>query len=137
MASNCINGKFLCTGFGLVDSQHNNFIKLLERIRSQIPSANKGEIDLILDELFLYSLYHFETEERLLEKYNLESFPKHLEQHREYTEKMEQFKIDCLLEKAELTLEIIEFLEQWLINHIKETDVIDFQAAQKIDDAKM
>ncbi len=133
MASKCINGELLCTGVGIIDGQHNNFIKLLEKIRLQISALSQDEISSVLDELFLYSLYHFETEEKILKKYNLESFPDHLEQHREFSEKMEQFKIDCMLEKLELNIELIDFLEQWLINHIKNTDVTDFQSAQKID----
>ncbi|WP_291327720.1 hemerythrin family protein [Desulfovibrio sp. UCD-KL4C] len=133
MASKCINGELLCTGVGIIDGQHNNFIKILEKIRLQISTLSQNEISSALDELFLYSLYHFETEEQILKKYNLESFPEHLEQHREFSEKMEQFKMDCMLEKLELNIELIDFLEQWLINHIKNTDVIDFQSAQKID----
>lgn len=137
MTSECINGELLCTGVGIIDGQHNNFIKLIERIRSQISTLNKDEMDSVLDELFLYSLYHFETEERILKEYNLDSLPEHLEQHYEYTKKIEQFKLDCLLEKTELNLELINFLEQWLIDHIKNTDIIDFQAAQKIDAEKV
>ena len=133
MTSKCINGELLCTGVGIVDGQHNNFIKLLKKIRLQISTLSHDEISSVLDELFLYSLYHFETEEKILKKYNLKSFPEHLKQHREYSEKMEQFKLDCMLEKLELNIEIIDFLEQWLINHIKNTDVIDFQSALKID----
>ena len=31
MTSKCINGELLCTGVGIVDGQHNNFIKLLKK----------------------------------------------------------------------------------------------------------
>ncbi|MBI9111310.1 bacteriohemerythrin [Maridesulfovibrio ferrireducens] len=137
MDSKYINENSLCTGVGIVDGQHQNFFKLLKKIREHVTLLDKDEIDTIIDELFLYSLYHFETEENLLKKYNLDSFPKHLEQHREFTEKIEQFKIDHMLKKAELSNEIIDFLEQWLINHIAQTDIIDFKSAQKIDADKL
>ncbi|SDL17108.1 hemerythrin [Maridesulfovibrio ferrireducens] len=137
MDSKCINGNSLCTGVGIIDGQHHNLFKLLKKVRAHATLLDTDEIDTIIDELFLYSLYHFETEENLLKKYNLDSFPKHLDQHREFTEKIEQFKIDYMLQKTELSNEIIDFLEQWIINHIEKTDLADFKSAKKIDADKL
>ncbi|OEU65258.1 MAG: hypothetical protein BA863_08410 [Desulfovibrio sp. S3730MH75] len=134
MDSKCINGNCLSTGIEIVDNQHQNFFKLIERMRQQVLIPNKEQIDDIIDELFLYCLYHFETEERLLSEHNILLFSEHLKQHKNFTAKIEQFKIDNAHDKVELSNDLINVLEEWLKNHIACVDIKDFESIQKITD---
>lgn len=64
---------------------------------------------------------HFATEEKYFDKFKYANAKEHKEEHirfRKHIDKMSQAKEGHL----ELSFELIDFLEDWLINHVKDMD---------------
>ncbi|WP_031484381.1 bacteriohemerythrin [Maridesulfovibrio frigidus] len=136
MDSKCTKGSFLYTGCDAIDEQHQGFFKLLEKFNSQIDENDNSEIADIISELYLYSIYHFETEEKIFSQYPSIDFSKHLNQHQAFSEKVEQFNSVCLLDNTEGSQKVLKFMKNWLTSHIQNIDVADFKAIEELEKAK-
>lgn len=76
----------------------------------------------ILAALIQYTQYHFGTEERLM---LLKAYPDqrdHVEEHRKLTKTVVDFKTRFDQGSVALTVKVMTFLEEWLINHIQKSD---------------
>lgn len=115
------------TGLDEIDEQHQKLFKIGRRLY-EITSLNDGvdhydEIMEVLEELRLYTNYHFQYEEKLMEKNNYENFKIHKLEHKSFVNKV--FKIDAekVDEDQEMTtLEILKFVANWIEWHILKTD---------------
>ncbi|MCW8861457.1 MAG: bacteriohemerythrin [Rhodospirillales bacterium] len=113
------------TGIAIVDKDHKILVGLLNDMLSAC-FASQGPAVLagILEELLSYSRYHFEHEESLLEKMNYARLEEHKAEHRNFIAQVE--KIRKGLEGGanhELSNDTLEFLGNWLSNHIKTEDM--------------
>lgn len=111
-----------------IDEQH---MKLMEigRRAYDIAVIDDGydrydEIMTILDELLEYTKYHFEYEENMLKKYNFEHTHKQEEEHAFYVYKINQVasREDIDDNQRKVVLEIIDFLSEWISEHIMIAD---------------
>lgn len=111
-----------------IDEQHHILVNTLNDANELLTKECSLEnLQRITKDLLSYALYHFETEEELMLKYNYEGerpqeYEKHMKQHRDFSEKVveirESLKLGNLIEQKEL----IGFLTNWLLNHINKTD---------------
>jgi len=86
--------------------------------------AGKGRevIDDILKELARYTDYHFKTEEKYMEKYKYPDVEAHKKQHRDFVNKVNDFIDKKAKGQVTLTIEVMNFLKDWLAGHILGTD---------------
>ncbi|OAA84936.1 bacteriohemerythrin [Clostridium ljungdahlii] len=82
------------------------------------------EIMTILDELLEYTKYHFEYEENMLKKYNYDHIHDQEEEHGFYIYKINEVasREDIDDNQKKVILEIIDFLSEWISNHIMIAD---------------
>lgn len=108
---------------GIIDEQHQKLIRLINDLYTAFyeGQANKV-IEAIIVELEAYTRYHFETEEALFSGIGFDQEAKHLQQHRFFEEKIKHFKEDFINEDLRLSYEIMNFLRDWLQNHILDSD---------------
>jgi hemerythrin-like metal-binding protein len=116
------------TGVEEIDDQHHILVNTLNEANELLTNEySLQNLQNITKDLLSYALYHFETEEELMHKYNYEDeakkdFENHMKQHRDFSAKVveirESLKAGNLIEQAEL----ISFLVNWLLNHIDKTD---------------
>ena len=106
-----------------IDVQHQKLVELLNDLTFAM-SSGKGNLVLesILNELIDYTVYHFGEEEKYFSQINYPQAEGHLEEHHKLIEKVMQFKTDFEAKKAGLSIELMRFLKEWLINHINGTD---------------
>lgn len=121
----------LYTGIGIIDSQHQTFLTILKKIRTCNPNKDPETLNTFIDELHLYTLYHFETEEKLLEEYGVANLSEHKDKHQLLVDKIEEFRILNMTDSCVLGKSICEFLEEWLFEHIYNTDKKDFDSVLK------
>ena len=76
----------------------------------------------IIDELIAYAFYHFSKEERHFKNIGYPGEKIHIKEHEYFVDKLVQFKEDFENKKITLTIEMITFMNKWLINHIRFTD---------------
>jgi len=116
------------TGVTEIDEQHMILVHTLNEAHETLEKDNRLEtLQQITQDLLSYALYHFETEEELMQEYNFEeemeddSF-EHLEQHRSFSEKVVQVRDGLKTETPISPEELLNFLQEWLFNHILNTD---------------
>jgi hemerythrin-like metal-binding protein len=111
------------TGIASIDTQHKVIIKILNELYDVV-LVNKEEYKLadILNELVQYTVYHFEEEEKLMSKFNYDDFKQHKVEHQMFIEKIQSLGEGLNQGQPFLAFDLIEFLKDWLIEHIMEAD---------------
>ncbi|MDD2853467.1 MAG: bacteriohemerythrin [Desulfuromonadaceae bacterium] len=105
------------------DDHHKHLVDLLNSLHDSILSKScKEKLGVIIGELIDYSVYHFTAEERWMEEHKYPGFPQHRDEHIAFTRKVSQFQKDFNSGKVELTLDVLTFLMDWLIEHILGSD---------------
>lgn len=118
----------LVTGIDKIDEQHQILVNLFNEANTKLTVDNSAEfLEQITRDLLSYALYHFETEEELIQKYSytedkIGGDDTHIRQHRSFSAKVVAMRNDI---KAGILIsreELLSFLNSWLINHILNTD---------------
>jgi methyl-accepting chemotaxis protein len=111
-------------GLQSIDDQHKVLVDLINELYDAFGSnKNKKIIKRVLEELLDYTVYHFGHEEELFHKHGYKESDNHEEQHEKFIERVKQFKTDFEKGNALLSFDLIEFLKNWLLNHILKIDV--------------
>ncbi len=116
------------TGVQEIDEQHMILVHTLnEASVSLAKDASMEQLEKITQDLLAYALYHFDTEEELMQEYGYgdgapDDSAQHLEQHRSFSSKVVAVR-DGLKSGAPIApADLLGFLNQWLVNHILNTD---------------
>jgi len=117
------------TGVAEIDEQHMILVHTLNEANSKLKKDNSiKNLEQITQDLLSYALYHFETEEELMHKYGYQEedyllAKQHLEQHRSFSEKVVTVRDGLKSETPISADELLDFLINWLLNHILKTDM--------------
>ncbi len=113
----------LSVGLNEIDSQHKVLINLINDLNDAMKAGKGKEVaGKILTELLNYTHTHFGNEEKYFEKFKYPDTAGHIKLHRSFTDKIAEFKKDFESGKAGLSLQMMDFLSDWLREHIKGTD---------------
>ena len=107
-----------------IDYQHEKLVNMVNDFHDAIVENRSQEaMGPLLDGLANYTVEHFATEERYFKQFNYPDAANHIKEHEALTEKVtdmiKRYKENRLL----LTLEVAQFLKNWLKNHILGTDM--------------
>ncbi len=115
--------KLFETGISEIDAQHKRLVDLINRVYDGFAtSGTVVNLNQILTELTEYTKYHFRTEENYFEEFKYPDTDAHKTEHRKFVEKVQEFVDKVKTRKAVVNYEIINFLKDWLINHILDSD---------------
>ena len=110
----------LATGYHNIDFQH----KILIGIINDLVEAGKNEteknlwMDVVLDELRSYTKYHFSNEALLMNKFQYEETQFHSQQHADFIAQLGKFCREFQKDKKSISVDLFDYLKNWLINHI-------------------
>src|SRR3989339_622150 len=106
-----------------IDNQHMKLVELVNTLHDRM-KVGKGKAALsgILNELTNYTVYHFKTEEDIFRKYNYPQTDAHLKEHDALVQQVVKLKADFDNGKSVLTLDVMNFLKDWLTLHIMGDD---------------
>ena len=111
------------TGIPSVDEQHR---KLVELINQLFVALGEGKAEAIMggviEELLEYTRTHFIEEEELKRVARYPGYLEHKKNHDLFIAKVEGLKDKLLAGKTDISLEVINFLKDWLIDHIMGED---------------
>lgn len=116
------------TGVPEIDDQHMILVHTLNEASVRLANdASLDSLDRITQDLLSYALYHFETEEELMQTYGYPEnggtdAAQHLEQHRAFSAKVVQVREGIKQGTPVAPEELLGFLNGWLVNHILNTD---------------
>lgn len=116
------------TGVDVVDEQHRKLVELINRLGSiNAHLSSTAELGEILTELANYTVYHFNTEERLMKQYAVDAVHQgvHIKAHRHFTD---QISVAAKILMAstdvnnQLVAPLLKYLTNWLVQHILGSD---------------
>ncbi len=114
----------LSVGVKLFDDDHKKLVELINDLNQLIIVGDKtSALEKALAGLILYTKKHFGNEEAFMVKHEYPAYENHRAEHTALTEKVIDFQKRLESGKANFSLELITFLRDWLINHIKGTDM--------------
>jgi hemerythrin len=109
-------------GIGEIDTQHRNLIKMINEFYDGVMSDDNIAMGKLLTSLIEYTIYHFTTEEKYMKKFNYPGAVTHIEEHKSFTDKVTDIKKRFGNGELVLSLEITNFLKNWIIKHVLGTD---------------
>ncbi len=106
-----------------IDKQHRKLVDLINLLYDSMKEGKGKEVvGKILNDLTDYTVHHFSTEERLFEKYAYPEYARHKKDHEDLTKQVIDIKGKFMAGKTVLTMEVMNFLKDWLNNHIMQVD---------------
>lgn len=106
-----------------IDAQHKKLVELINTFYENIQKGStKGKLLELIDALKQYTVYHFSTEERYMMRFNFPEYKNHKQEHDKFVETVLDFEKRYKNGKLILTVEITNFIKEWVTNHIKGTD---------------
>jgi len=105
------------------DDQHRKLVELINMLHDAM-SMGKGiqVMRKVLDELVAYTTTHFADEEKVMQEHNYPGYLAHKMEHERLTFKVLEIQSKFQDRQITLTLGVMKFLQDWLVNHIQGTD---------------
>lgn len=108
---------------GVIDVQHRGLVNYLNELHlAMVEGRGKETLGKILANLIKYTQNHFATEERLLQLHGYPDYTSHKAEHDHLTTKVLGFQTRFQANEVGLTLDVMEFLKDWLSHHILGSD---------------
>ncbi|QQS35452.1 MAG: bacteriohemerythrin [Ignavibacteriales bacterium] len=106
-----------------IDTQHKKLAELVNQLHSALAEGKAKEVlSKILSELVSYTKTHFAYEEKLLQQEKFPGYLAHKMEHDSLTQKVLSFQKEFQAGKSAFSVELMNFLKDWLINHIVGSD---------------
>ena len=106
-------------GHQTVDDQHKKLVGMIGRLQRSIDeNLDSPKVADILKELVEYTQYHFRDEETLMAAINYPYADQHHNLHKKLLSQIVQILTDLKAGKDLTALDLIEFLQKWLVEHI-------------------
>ena len=106
-----------------IDDQHKRMFTTINELLDSIKTGTtENHIGNVVDSLIKYKIFHFATEEKYFKEFNYEGAASHIAKHQEFNRKLFLLKEKYPTPNAEFAYELIDFLEDWLINHLMVVD---------------
>ena len=106
-----------------IDNQHKKLIELINNLHAAIITGKGKEVlSQILSDLVDYTLTHFATEEKYFDQFDYPESEIHKKQHIDIVEQVAALTKKYELGEKVLTIDVMNFLRDWLQNHIIDSD---------------
>jgi hemerythrin len=111
-------------GIEHLDNQHKQLVKQINVLYAAMKiGKGKESLDEILKVLIDYTATHFKSEETLFHQFGYPDSDKHIAEHLKFVEEATGFKKDFDNGRLMVSVQLMGFLKDWLINHILGSDM--------------
>ena len=106
-----------------LDEQHQKLFALLNALHDAMRQG-KGQtvVQDTLRELATYTVTHFRAEEELMRMTNYPELAIHQAEHQRFVAKVKQLAEDLQASRLVSTIDLVDFIKDWLAHHIQHTD---------------
>ena len=123
------------TGVSLIDKEHRELFRIIGEVyhvmTNEIAFDKYDEIVSLLEELKEYTKFHFQDEEIYMESIHYPGLEAQKRAHGAFVSRLEEMDLEHIDENQQETLEdMMEFLSEWLVNHIMNSDKKIGEASQ-------
>lgn len=116
------DGKY-AVGINEIDEQHKKLVELINKLNGAIYAGQGCEkLESVFKELVEYTKNHFTNEEKLLSDNEYPDLSKHKVKHDELTKEVMDFQKKFEGGMVFITMQVMDFLKNWLVNHIQDID---------------
>lgn len=106
-----------------IDNQHKLMFKTINELIDAVGTTpTKENIAAIIVQLVQYKKFHFATEEKYFIEFNYEKTAEHVAKHKLFNTRLDEIQKKCGDDIFELAFELVDFLEDWLIEHLMTAD---------------
>lgn len=106
-----------------IDQQHQKLVALINDLNDGMRQGKgKEALAKIITGLLGYTVTHFKAEEKYFDQYGYPDKDQHKKEHGDFVQKVTDFKMGFEAGKLGLSIEVMDFLGNWLKKHIKGTD---------------
>lgn len=111
------------TGIVALDNEHRKLVEginqLYEAVRDKRSEEVLGDVLAMLE---LYTVDHFQHEEKLMAEYHYSGLEEHQKIHQDLIDSLQEMKAGATSGTEELARELLKFLRTWLLEHILNVD---------------
>jgi hemerythrin len=105
------------------DEQHKKLIDLINQLHEAMKSGQGVTvIGIVLQSLINYTDIHFTGEINLMQANGYPDLARHQAEHEKFVKELVEFQQKYQDGSALLTMEVLSFLTDWLVNHIQGED---------------
>lgn len=106
-----------------IDKQHQEIFAIVNKLIEALSSQMTAEyLNGIVADLLACKKNHFATEEKYFKEFAFEGAAEHIEEHAKMNERLEDIQERCGDNVPMLAFEVVDFLEDWIINHMEAVD---------------
>jgi methyl-accepting chemotaxis protein len=110
-------------GIEVFDAQHKKLVQMINSLHRAMKTSQAGAtVGRILNELVEYTQTHFKAEEDAMRKHGYPDLSTHRKKHQDLIERVLDTRKKMTAGNAMLSMDVMEFLKDWLIHHIQGTD---------------
>ncbi|GAB4177975.1 MAG: bacteriohemerythrin [Calditrichia bacterium] len=107
-----------------IDLQHKKLVALINELNDAMRQGKGKEVvGKIINDLINYTLTHFQTEEKYFDRFDYPETESHKKEHANFVSKVSEFQDKFEKGSFSLSIEVLNFLSNWLRSHIKGTDM--------------
>lgn len=105
------------------DRHHRWLVALLNKVYDGFVKGENQELLIAaLDALIDYATYHFSAEEHWMKQQGYPDVRQHIQEHERFTRRIVEMQKDFHAGRRKLSLELLQFLSNWITNHIVRED---------------
>ncbi len=114
----------MSVGVARIDKEHRGLIDLINLLHAEM-MAGKGKdvLGQVLDKLIAYTKTHFAAEQTMFRTHGYPQGAAHTKLHEELTQKVVALQTEFKAGKTVISSAILDFLRDWLTNHILKQDM--------------
>lgn len=112
-------------GYPLIDGHHKKLVSLINEFGDLLSSSSekyKTSVGKVLKSLIDYTIYHFDEEEKIMNKYKYGNLKEHKKVHENFVNELKSRLIQILSGDQENGIKFYTFLWNWLFEHIAVVD---------------
>jgi hemerythrin len=114
---------YLSVGVELIDNQHTVLFNTINELHdAMMKGQGRAKVGELLGMLLAYTRNHFSAEEALMEDAKYAGLATHRIEHCKLTKQVEWFVARHQQGDLTLSIELADFLSDWLKNHIQSVD---------------
>ena len=111
------------TGIPSMDSQHQKLVQLINALHTAMSEGRGNDVmGPVLDRLVTYTAVHFNAEESLMKLHHFPNYDAHKVEHEKLKQQVADFQTKVNTGKASISVQVLQFLKDWLLNHISDSD---------------
>jgi hemerythrin len=124
----------LSVGVDQIDIQHKRLVEILNTLHeAMLRGSQKQDLERVMMDLLSYTRYHFSFEEKLMVVAAYPDLAAHQRKHQAMVAQVSGYAQQVAEGRALVSIKLLDFLKQWLSQHIQETDrqFGEFEVARK------